>query len=374
MTPRQARRERREAERKAKKLEFKRTRQASGACLSAMENHQPSAPPLPGIAEEFLEIQPRWNPDSAGQPSCAWSPSQTHSDEFAKPQRTALPGSCPASEFPREEQIRNNALADRIALKAGLPIPPPGPTPGPFSSLEEMRAYYPAKRNPADDDGHARPAPAAKPINPVPEIGFVSQKRAEANRANAKLSTGPRSTIGKFNSSRNSTKHGLASGQLIIPGEDPIEFESLLTDLLNDRQPVGDTEELLVTEMAQSHWLAQRAIRLQNGCFTENGVDEKSLSLFLRYFTTHNGAFHKALADLQRLQKERKKAERGFVSQTATSTAPTDGFVSQKRASAGGEGEFARQNDPSTELKAGFVSQTEPAEPSKRSQPAKQAA
>ncbi len=345
MTPRQARRERREAERKAKKLEVKRFRQASGACSSPTDNRQASAPPLPGSAEEYPEIQPRWNPEAAGQPSCAWSTSQTHSDEFAKPQRSALPGSYPADEFPREEQIRNNAIADRIALQAGLPIPPPGP---------------PAQ-------------PEAEPDN----IGFVSQtsavrsKRAETNRANAQFSTGPRSATGKLASSRNSTKHGLASGQLIIPGEDPTEFESLLADLLNDHQPAGPTEELLVREMAQSHWLAQRAIRLQNGCFTENGVDEKGLSLFLRYFTTHNRAFYKALAGLQRLQKERQKAERGFVSQAATSTAPIAGFVSQNSPRTDRQGEFVRQNDPSTELKAGFVSQTEACE---RSQPAKQAA
>jgi len=355
MTPRQSRRERREAERKAKKLELKKSRQASADSCRGFENPQAAVPPSPSrdsqmrpaanhplaaVDNEFPEIQPRWNPELE-------------------------------NEFPREEQIRNNAMADRIALEAGLPIPPPGPTPGPFSSPEEIRAYYLAKRNTANGNGHDRPASAAMPTSPAPELGFVSQKRAEANRANAQLSTGPRSAIGKLASSRNSTKHGLASGQLIIPGEDPTEFESLLTDLLNDRQPVGNAEELLVTEMAQSHWLAQRAIRLQNGCFTENGVDEKGLSLFLRYFTTHNRAFYKALAELQRLQKERQKAERGFVSQTATSTAPTHGFVSQKRRSAASKGEFARQNDPSTELDAGFVSQTKPSE---RSGTAKQAA
>jgi hypothetical protein len=331
MTPRQARRERREAERKTKKLELKKARQAT-------EDRQASAPPLPGATEEYPEIQPRWNPELE-------------------------------DEFPREEQIRNNAMADRIALQAGLPIPPPGPTPGPFSSLEEMRAHY----RPVGD-GHGRPAPAAKRINPVQEIGFVSRKRAEANRANARLSTGPRGAIGKLASSRNSTKHGLASGQLIIPGEDPTEFESLLTDLLNDHQPADQTEELLVTEMAQSHWLVQRALRLQNGCFTENGVDEKGLSLFLRYFTTHHRAFHKALADLQRLQKERRKVEGGFVSQTGAKTAGDSGFVSQKHASAAGNGEFARQNDPSIELKAGFVSQTEPIGYIERSQSPKKAA
>ncbi len=220
MSPRQARRERREAERKAKKLELKKARQAG--------NH-----PLAG-AEAFSAIQPRWNPELE-------------------------------HEFPREEQIRNKAMSDPISLQPGLP---------------------------------------------VPQSGFVSQKRAEANRANAQLSSGPKTPTGKLASSRNSTKHGLASGKLIIAGEDPAEFNSLLIALLNEHQPSGETEELLIQEMAQSHWLAQRAIRLQNTCFTEEGVNEKSLSLFLRYFTTHNRAFHKALADLQRAAKKPSKNRR----------------------------------------------------------------
>ncbi len=47
--------------------------------------------------------------------------------------------------------------------------------------------------------------------------------------------------------------------------------------------------------MAQSYWLAQRALRLQNECFTDEGVDDKRLSLYMRYHTTHERAFHKAL-------------------------------------------------------------------------------
>ena len=172
------------------------------------------------------------------------------------------------------------------------------------------------------------PANAVPTGSPAPEIGFVSQNhpaptnRAAINRANAQLSTGPRTSAGKASSSRNATKHGLASGQLIIFGEDPAVFESLLADLLSDH------------------------LRLQNNCFTENGVDQKGLSLFLRYGATHHRAFYKALADLQRLQKERKRQENGFVSQSASNAAPAIGFVSQ--------------NEPSTDPKPGFVSQTAP--------------
>jgi hypothetical protein len=161
----------------------------------------------------------------------------------------------------------------------------------------------------------------------------------------ANHSTGPRTPAGKLASSRNSLKHGLASSQLIMPGEDPADFEALLAGLLAEHQPVHPTEELLVHQIAQSWWLTQRALRLQNECFTAEGVDQKRLSLFLRYQTTHERTFHKALSTLIRLKKDRA---REFVSQTSTKSKLEPGFVSQ----------IARL----TPSKDGFVSQNEPSE------------
>jgi len=149
-------------------------------------------------------------------------------------------------------------------------------------------------------------------------------------------STGPRTSEGKFTSSRNSFKHGLASGQVIVPGEDGAAFENLLNDLTQEHQPANLTEQLLVKEIAQSHWLTQRALRLQNECFTADG---DRLALFLRYQTTHQRAFFKALSNLRALKKD---AARGFVSQPRP----------QAR-------QFVRQNPPAQD----FVSQTNPKTP-----------
>ncbi len=268
MTPRQARRERREADRKTKKLELKKSR------LSG------TAGPL------AAEIQPRRNPELK-------------------------------DEFPRHVQIRNNARMDRIALKAGLPIPPPGPDPD--NSIDTLHESVLARRKAA-----AKPDVSAETNN----AGFVSHSRAEINRANAQLSTGPRTAEGKLASSRNSTKHGLASSQVIIPGEDPAAFDALLNNFLEEHQPATSTEELLVKEMAQSYWLTQRAIRCQNGCFTEAGINEKQLALFLRYQTTHERAFYKALNTLLKLKKSHRQDQTGFVSQQRSKTVPAVGFVS----------------------------------------------
>jgi hypothetical protein len=152
--------------------------------------------------------------------------------------------------------------------------------------------------------------------NPSPLAEFAPDARLRANRLNARLSTGPRSPMGKAASRRNSLKHGLATGERIIPGEDPAEFGALLAALQNEYQPATATEELLVTALAESHWFVQRALRLQNACFEPDGIDEKRLALFMRYQTNHQCAFHKALAALTALQKARHKAPHGFVSQS----------------------------------------------------------
>ena len=54
--------------------------------------------------------------------------------------------------------------------------------------------------------------------------------------------TGPRTPEGKAISSATSLKHGLASGRLIIPGEDRDDFEALLNDLVAEHAPATPTE------------------------------------------------------------------------------------------------------------------------------------
>ena len=52
---------------------------------------------------------------------------------------------------------------------------------------------------------------------------MTSQKQIEANRRNAKQSTGPRTTAGKQRTSQNALKHGLSAEQSVILGEMTLE-------------------------------------------------------------------------------------------------------------------------------------------------------
>ena len=196
----------------------------------------------------------------------------------------------------------------------------------------------------------AAAASAAVPeveLPPNPELldEFTAEEQSQMMAIRARVHarsgpTGPRTQEGKVTSSGNSLKHGLASGRVIIPGEDPAAFEALFADLVAEHVPAAGTEELLVQQMAQSWWLMQRAIRIQNQAFTETRVDTDKLALFMRYQTTHERAFYRALNTLIKIRAERRKSDpvgavhASPVSQNARQTRCEHEFVSQSKATA----------------------------------------
>jgi hypothetical protein len=148
---------------------------------------------------------------------------------------------------------------------------------------------------------------------------MATQAQLKANRENSQLSTGATSDAGREASSRNNLKHGLCHTEeffTLLPGESEQNFATLVGTLRNEYMPQDTTESILVRRMAESEWLRARAVRLQTDTlFYDQIGSPQKLALFLRYQTTHERAFYKALNELQKLRKERTKAEIGFESQ-----------------------------------------------------------
>ncbi|HMF77229.1 MAG TPA: hypothetical protein VK604_16340 [Bryobacteraceae bacterium] len=139
-----------------------------------------------------------------------------------------------------------------------------------------------------------------------------------ANRANAQLSTGPKTEAGKAASSQNSWQHGLTFGVFrVLEREDQSRYEALLQQLLGEYKPATPTEAILVERMAQHHWMRNRALYFQSH-YIESGdeINMPKLALFMRYETMHERAYHKCLADLLKLRANKQKQEIGFASQT----------------------------------------------------------
>ena len=97
----------------------------------------------------------------------------------------------------------------------------------------------------------------------------TSLKKVEANRRNARLSTGPRTEHGKRAVARNAIKHGLLAREVVITAgdgeEDLQEFDIFLDRLWQEYEPVGVREETLVQRIATCWWRQARVLRAENG-------------------------------------------------------------------------------------------------------------
>ena len=66
---------------------------------------------------------------------------------------------------------------------------------------------------------------------------MATKAQLEANRTNARRSSGPKTPSGKARSSMNSVKHELTAKTIVIGYEDPAQFELLLKALEEQYNP-----------------------------------------------------------------------------------------------------------------------------------------
>ncbi|HEX7361980.1 MAG TPA: hypothetical protein VF283_15935 [Bryobacteraceae bacterium] len=159
---------------------------------------------------------------------------------------------------------------------------------------------------------------------------MATPKQIAANRRNAEKSTGPKSVETKAKVAQNGVKHGLcAKFRVLEEVEKQENYDAFLNQLIEDEQPVGQAEIELVVKMAEHTWLAKRALRMQNHCFSpvpktpeqvKNGgipvaVVVSDLERYVRYHAAHDRAYQRASAELQKRKKTRQLAEIGFASQ-----------------------------------------------------------
>jgi hypothetical protein len=118
----------------------------------------------------------------------------------------------------------------------------------------------------------------------------------------------------------NNFKHGLCPTEgffILLPGEPAEEYLDLKNTLSSQFNPETPTEIILVQRMAESEWLRARAVMFQSkALYVDEGKEAADkLNLYIRYATTHERSFYKALNELTKLRKEKEKSEIGFKSQ-----------------------------------------------------------
>ena len=87
---------------------------------------------------------------------------------------------------------------------------------------------------------------------------MASPAQITANRANAQKSTGPRSAEGKSASRFNALKHGIDAASIVIPGEDPADYDALVAQYQQEYQPQSASESFHVDTMIRADWQKRR--------------------------------------------------------------------------------------------------------------------
>ncbi len=157
---------------------------------------------------------------------------------------------------------------------------------------------------------------------------MTSLLQIEANRRNARLSTGPRTETGHAIASRNALRHGLTAERLILFDEKQEEFERFYADLLAALKPEGPMETQFAERIAINAWRLRRAYRVESGLFERartawrDGAPEQTsdidlvflrlssssgdeLSKLSRYEASIERSLRRALLDLERRQRRR---------------------------------------------------------------------
>jgi len=97
----------------------------------------------------------------------------------------------------------------------------------------------------------------------------MSLKQLDANRRNAKKSTGPKTENGKAVSKLNALKHALLAQSVVVRGhkvkESPNEFKKLCQEFYTSLAPIGPLEGMLVDQIVQATWRLRRARTAESG-------------------------------------------------------------------------------------------------------------
>jgi hypothetical protein len=96
---------------------------------------------------------------------------------------------------------------------------------------------------------------------------MTSFRQIEANRRNARLSTGPTTEEGKRKSRRNAVRHGLTAETVIDALEDADDYAGFEMAVTSDYDARTAVERELVLRLASLVWRLRRATAIETGLF-----------------------------------------------------------------------------------------------------------
>ena len=151
---------------------------------------------------------------------------------------------------------------------------------------------------------------------------MATEKQIAANRANAQLSTGPRTEAGLAASSRNNLRHGLTIRGFVVGAGQEDAFEELEAGLRTHLVPVGPLQEVIFKRILESSWNMERCrqavIALQaiaNLPDIDPLLDPYNLARYAnihKYAREAENSLYKGMRELGKLQAEQQYRHEKF--------------------------------------------------------------
>jgi hypothetical protein len=125
----------------------------------------------------------------------------------------------------------------------------------------------------------------------------ISEKKLQANRANAKRSTGPKTSAGKAAVRRNALKHGVRSHMLSVRPDECVErFNDMLLSIKTTGEPKTIEEETLLGEIAGLWWKLRRLIQHQGNSLSYISDPGSDHAATLRLLRRYEGSLSRQLS------------------------------------------------------------------------------
>jgi len=161
---------------------------------------------------------------------------------------------------------------------------------------------------------------------------MATESQTNANRENAKASTGPQTAEGKAKSSRNNTKFGLFATTNCVQPEEQEDYDDFSTKLWTALAPADPIEEIAAAEFIRNAWRLRRCAiaegtlgeivaRFQASQNKTRGTDHPAADPMIypaylptqtaidRARTSAQNGLYRAKAALDKMQAPRKKAQ-----------------------------------------------------------------
>jgi hypothetical protein len=145
---------------------------------------------------------------------------------------------------------------------------------------------------------------------------MTSFRQIEANRRNARRSTGPITEEGKQRSRCNAVRHGLTAETVIAALEDAEDYKAFEAAIIADYDAQSAVERELVLRLASLLWRLRRATTMETGLFEIQANHLREIKQARQALSTSREAVYALLGRASAITYDRGPASHGVTNAT----------------------------------------------------------